>query len=69
MIDWRPKLGQTITMTIGTVEGERTYEGTVLDFDESGEFALIWWEDGTRDYRYLHQGYDAQLDERMDWSS
>lgn len=44
-----------------------TYEGTVLDYDESGEFALIVWEDGTRDYRYIHQGYDVQMNETMEW--
>jgi len=76
--DWRPRVGQEIRITIdsiynpetGKIETEskpRTYSGTVLDFDESGEFALVWWEDGTRDYRYLHQGYDAQMNETMEW--
>ncbi len=46
---------------------DATYEGTVLDYDESGDFALIVWEDGTRDYRYIHKGYDAEMNETMEW--
>lgn len=74
----KPEVGDAIRITIesmynpetGRVEQDaysRTYEGTVLGFDGSGEFALVWWEDGTRDYRYLHQGYDAQMKETMEW--
>lgn len=63
----KPEVGDAIRITIENSTGERTYEGTVLGFDGSGEFALVWWEDGTRDYRYLHQGYDVQMNETMEW--
>ena len=60
----RPEPGAQITIV---VNGEM-YVGTLLDFDESGEFGLVWWEDRTRDYRYLHWGYDEGMNETMEWS-
>lgn len=64
----RPSPGQTIWIWPGKKEDAgRVYNGVILGFDESGEFALVWWEDTTRDYRYLHWGYDPQMDETMEW--
>lgn len=73
----RPKPMTTIRLSIHHRDDETgditakcdlcTYEGMVLKYDESGEFALIAWEDGTRDYRYIHKGYDAQMNETLEW--
>lgn len=66
----KPKPMTTIRLTVFSTHRPPvpvTYEGTVLDYDESGEFALIAWEDGTRDYRYIHKGYDAQMNQTMEW--
>ena len=68
----KPAPMTTIHLTVysaGRIPVPTTYHGTVLNYDESGEFALIAWhgEEGGRDYRYIHQGYDAQMNETMEW--
>lgn len=68
----KPAPMTTVTLTIHNDSDRKwdaVYHGTVLNYDESGEFALIAWhgKEGGRDYRYIHQGYDADMNETMEW--
>lgn len=45
MLERMPKNGERVQLTQDIGEAfPVVYTGTVLGFDESGEFAVIWWD-------------------------